>query len=58
MNWIHWPATEENNKAPWYTIIRRFVFYVPAFTTLFVFLGIVYLGWGKKTVVEMWEEII
>jgi len=55
---FHWPQTKYNNRVPWYTILRRAVFYVPAFATLFVFLWLVYLGWGHQTVKDLWDEIV
>lgn len=58
MNWIHWPATKYNTKLPWYDTTRRLIFFVPAFAVLFVFLGLVYLGWGKKVMLELWNDIV
>ena len=57
VNW-KWPQTKYNDKAPWYVIIRRVVFYVPTFTAMFLFLGFVYLGWGKDMMVEIWEDLV
>ena len=55
---FHWPATKYNDKAPWYTVVRRGIFFIPVFAALYLFLLFVFLGWGKHTVTEMYKEIV
>jgi hypothetical protein len=54
---FHWPATKYNNKVPWYTVVRRSIFFVPVFAALFVSLFFVTLGWGFDTAKEIWDDI-
>ena len=54
---FNWPATKQNNMVPWYTMIRRGVFFVPVFVFLFISLAFVYLGWGKYAVIDLWRDI-
>jgi hypothetical protein len=54
---FNWPATKQNNMVPWYTMIRRGIFFVPVFVFLFISLAFVYLGWGKYAVIDLWRDI-
>jgi hypothetical protein len=56
INW-KWPETKHNNRVPWYTIVRRAIFFVPVFFFLFISLGFVYLGWGKDAMFDLWRDI-
>jgi len=53
---LKWPATNENNKAPWYTIIRR------VFAAAIVYPGLALawvgflIGWGYAHAVSFWED--
>ena len=55
---FHWPMTKSNNKAPWYSIVRRVVFFIPVFTALYLFLLFVFLGWGWPTMKAMYKDIV
>lgn len=57
MNW-HYPATNRNNRAAWYTIIRRSVFFLPVWGAILLVIGFTYLGWGKQTAIEMWKDFV
>lgn len=57
MNW-HYPATNRNNRVPWYTIIRRSVFFLPVWGAILLMIGFTYLGWGKQTAIEMWNDFV
>ena len=57
MNW-HYPATKYNNKAAWYTVVRRTVFFVPTWIAIFLMLTFIYLGWGKDTAMDIWRNVV
>jgi hypothetical protein len=56
-NW-KWPQTKYNDKAPWYTIIRRGIFMPLAMLFVVLLVGTVYIGWGKDTALGIWSDLV
>jgi hypothetical protein len=59
--WYNWPENYENIKEgtlnPWYTILRRLVFFIPAAIALILLLLSVYLGWGQREVEDLMKRL-
>lgn len=57
MNW-HYPATPTNNRAAWYTVVRRSIFFIPVWASIGIMMVFVYLGWGKNTAMDIWRNVV
>lgn len=42
--------------APWYVIVWRFIWFLPLQVFRFGFLAIAFIGWGRQTAMEAFED--
>lgn len=56
MHWIHYPANKEDRFAPWYTITRRLLFFIPLYLCRVSLFLVVLCGWGKWAATQVWKD--